>query len=198
MLMPSTVDTTIKIGMPLDEFIEAQEIQPFELIDGERIDRMPNFFGHSWYIRWLFLLLYRFTTENQLGEIFQETMYAQHEGKKWIKGSRIPDLMFYGVGKIEAFKQEHEDWRTIPLFIPPLLTIEVISPSERYTDIVKKVNADLANGVKLIWAIDIESQTVTVYYAGHITILNNEDTLDGNDILPEFQLMLRDLFAAEA
>lgn len=188
---------TIQIGMPLDEFLEAQEIQPFELINGERLDRMPNVFGHSWYIRWLFLLLYRFTTEHQLGEVFQETTYAQIEGKRWVKGSRIPDLMFYSVGHIEAFKRENDDWRKIPLFIPPILTIEVISPSERYTDIIKKVNADLANGVKLIWAVDIESQTVTVYHAGKITILNTADTLEGEEILPNFKLALHDLFTAE-
>lgn len=188
---------TLQIGMPLEEFLEAQEIQPFELIDGARIDRMPNVFGHSWYIRWLFLVLYKFTAENKLGEVFQETTYAQHEGKKWVTGARIPDLMFYSAGHIEAFKQEYDDWRKIPLFIAPVLTIEVISPTERYSDIIKKVNADLANGVKLIWAIDVESQTVTVYHAEQITILNIEDTLDGKDILPSFELALRDLFAAE-
>ncbi len=36
-----------KIGMPLDEFMEAVKAQPFELINGKQIRKLPDVFGHS-------------------------------------------------------------------------------------------------------------------------------------------------------
>ncbi len=185
---------TTQIGMPLDEFLEAQEDQPFELLDGERLDKIPNVFGHTWYIRFLFLALFKHASEHQLGEVFSESTYAQMIGKNWVRGSRIPDIVFYSHQRIEAFKQENPDWRKRPLDTAPDLTIEVLSPTERVSDVTKKVRVDMAQGVRLTWAIDIENETATVYYQGKITMFGLEGALSGEDILPNFRLPLAEMF----
>jgi len=40
--------TQEKIGMPLDEFLELGNENPFEIINGERIPKLPNLAGHSY------------------------------------------------------------------------------------------------------------------------------------------------------
>jgi hypothetical protein len=44
-----------RVGMPLDEFLELNHEQPFELIDGERIPLMPTVAAHSATLHALFL-----------------------------------------------------------------------------------------------------------------------------------------------
>ncbi len=190
-----TIQVPEQIGMPLDEFIEEQEKQPFELIDGERIFKMSTFWKHSWLIRYLFRLMDAFVLQNDLGEIFQETTYAQMIGKTWVKGSRIPDVMFFASNRVEDFLRSVNDEEQVPFAIAPDLTIEVLSPSELATDINKKVTIDLQSGVRLIWVIDPIQQKVMEYYDGNIKRFTASDILDGKDVLTGFTLSLADLFA---
>lgn len=133
----SEQDARAQLGMSLEDFLDAQESQPFELLDGERIDKMPNVFGHTWYIRFLFRLLDVYVLQHNLGEVFVESTYVQLTGPNWMKGSRIPDIVFYSHERIAAFKAETADWRVRPLHIAPDLTIEVVWPTERATNITK-------------------------------------------------------------
>lgn len=187
--------TTARIGMPLDEFNRLQAEQPFELLHGERIDRMPNPWIHSWIIRLLFRVLDRWCTEHQLGEVFQETTYATVEGSAWVKGSRIPDLMVFAPDRVQAYLESIERAPNMPFAIAPDLTIEVLSASETATEINKKVTVDLEQGVRLIWIVDPMQQTVHEYSGDQVRRLLAEDHLDGRDVLPGFRLALADLFA---
>jgi Uma2 family endonuclease len=54
----------------------------------------------------------------------------------------------------------------------------------------------IAAGVRLVWLIDPVARTVTVFTAlDQATVLSEEDTLDGGDVLPGYALRLRDLFS---
>jgi Uma2 family endonuclease len=53
-----------------------------------------------------------------------------------------------------------------------------------------------AAGVHLVWEIDPDARTVSVYTSPTaIVILTVADTLDGGAVLPGFTLAVRDLFA---
>ncbi len=72
---------------------------------------------------------------------------------------------------------------------------EVISPHDRSSDVQQKVNDYLAAGVCLIWLVDPQTQTVTVYQSRKkVHILLIDDALDGADVLSGFTLPLTDLF----
>lgn len=187
-------EVTTQVGMSLEVFLDAQEDQPFEILEGERVDRMPNVFGHTWYIRLLFLTLYQYATQHDLGEVFTESTYAQIVDGAWVKGSRIPDIVFYSRERIETFKAENPDWRKRPLHIAPDLTIEVIPPTERAIHVTQKIRVDMANGVRMVWAVDIENEVVTVYEGENGRILAGDSVLEGKDVLPDFRLPLAELF----
>jgi Uma2 family endonuclease len=46
---------------------------------------------------------------------------------------------------------------------PPLAVVEIISPDDRHSDLVRKLDEYAAWGVSHIWVIDPELETLTVY-----------------------------------
>ena len=82
--------------------------------------------------------------------------------------------------------------------IAPDFVIELVSPSDlknqRYEDLQAKMQEYLDNGVKLGWLIEPEAKTVEIYRVGkQVEILNNPQTLSGEDVLPGFVLDLSDI-----
>jgi Uma2 family endonuclease len=185
-----------KIGMPLKEFMRLQEEQPFELLLGERIDKMPSPLIHSLIIRFLFLRLNAFAVQHGLGEVFQETTYAElRDHQSWVEGSRTPDVMFLSRERVRQHASRPGFSLLLPFGIAPDLTVEVLSPSEKAVDINRKVRVDQGLGVRLIWIADPFQKTVTEYaLSGAIKQLGLEDALEGADVLPGFKLPLAELF----
>ena len=73
----------------------------------------------------------------------------------------------------------------------PDLAVEVLSPSDRYAAVARKVRQYLATGVRLVWVIDPEERTVTIHRAnGDVEILGEDGVLDGEDVVPGFRLPL--------
>lgn len=81
--------------------------------------------------------------------------------------------------------------------IPPDLAVEVVSPTDSYVDIARKVRTYLRYGTRLVWVVEPETQTVTVHSSdGSQTTLDIDGTLDGGDVLPGFTLPIRSIFPA--
>jgi len=77
----------------------------------------------------------------------------------------------------------------------PDLAVEVCSPSDRRKKVLEKVEDYLAAGTRLVWVVDIDQQTVTQYRPGSPPIVMGTDkTLDGEDVVPGFQLPITSLF----
>jgi Uma2 family endonuclease len=78
--------------------------------------------------------------------------------------------------------------------VAPDLAIEVISPTDKTKDVLKKVTRYVENGTT-VWLVDVVSQTVTVYSADKpIRTYTAQDTLDGGDVLMGFTLALATVF----
>lgn len=78
---------------------------------------------------------------------------------------------------------------------PPDIAVEVLSASDRRGDIEQKIALYHEANVPLLWVIDPEARTATVYQPHHPPVLLREDdTLDGGDVLPGFTLPLTELF----
>ena len=188
----------IREGMAMDDFIEAINDQPFELINGERIDKMPGISGHSEIIHLLFLLLHAFCKEHNLGIVRMETTFVlpDHYDANWVTGSRVPDLMFIAADRFSEYTASDEDWRDKPLLIVPDLVVEVLSPNDSYTAVDEKVDAYRQDGVRLIWLVDPQRKKVTVHRLANIQpeIKTQDTTLSGEDVLPDFAVPLTDIF----
>lgn len=77
----------------------------------------------------------------------------------------------------------------------PDLLVEVLSPSDRYRKVARKVREYLAAGARLVWIIDPEERSAVVYRAdGSQTDYDADGILDGEDVLPGFTLNLAEIW----
>ncbi len=91
-----------------------------------------------------------------------------------------------------------QEKRGFPPLVPDFV-IELVSPSDlknqRYEDLQAKMQEYLNNGVKLGWLIEPSGKTVEIYRSQQqVEILNNPQTLSGEDVLPGFTLDLSEIF----
>lgn len=181
--------------MSLNDFIAAYGQEPFEYVDGEQVVLAPQVTRSSRNAGFIFRHLANFVDNNQLGEVFIEAPFVLLDASNWVRGSRTPDVMFYSQAQLDVIQQDPE-WEDKPLIGAPLLAIEVVSPTDAYSQVVKKVAGYLEDGVQLVWVVEPKQQTVTVHAAdsnlqAKLTIA---DTLDGGEVLPGFSLPLSELF----
>ncbi len=78
----------------------------------------------------------------------------------------------------------------------PDLAVEVISPSNEAADIRLKIWQLLDAGTTLIWIVYPELQIVDVHTRDSVATLNAADTLSGGDVLPGFEIPVREIFPA--
>ena len=81
--------------------------------------------------------------------------------------------------------------------IIPDLVVEVVSPSDRASEVTKKALVWLRAGVRLVWVIDPEAEVVTIHRDGDVIgLLQGPDAmLSGEDVLPGFTARIADIFA---
>jgi Uma2 family endonuclease len=62
------------------------------------------------------------------------------------------------------------------------------------TDLREKMQEYMENGTRLGWLIDPKNKRVEIYRAGRdVEIIQNPETLSGEDVLPGFVLDLKDI-----
>lgn len=105
---------------------------------------------------------------------------------------RIPDVSFirwerFPGGRLPA----------TPVFaVVPDLAVEVLSEGNTPAEMERKLRDYFQAGVRLVWYVDPQSRSVHVYTAPDRSSRVHEDQmLDGDEVLPGFQLSLHELFA---
>lgn len=182
----------------ISEFMTLYQEQPFEIIDGQRVDLPPTVFGHSNIAVNLLLGLNLFTLPAMLGKAFMETtiIATDPDDPEMVRGSRVPDVMYISTERLNQYKATHPDWETKPLVLVPDLAVEIVWPNARYSDIVKRVNDYLDEGVQLVWVIDADEMTVTVCTArsGARQVLHRNAMLTGEHVIPGFEIAVAAIF----
>jgi Uma2 family endonuclease len=105
---------------------------------------------------------------------------------------REPDVAFIAADRLQPEGFGRGFWPGAPD-----LAVEILSPSNRATEIQAKVLEYLDAGTRMVWVIDPQSGTATAYRSREdIRLLGPGDALDGADVLPGFRLPLSELFAS--
>lgn len=101
-----------------------------------------------------------------------------------------PDVAFVRSDRLPP----RDQWSRF-LELAPDLVVEVVSPSDRWTEINDKVMEYLRHGVALVWVVDPKRQQIVVYTADRgPRVVTIEDQLDGGDVLPEFRMAVAEIF----
>jgi Uma2 family endonuclease len=78
----------------------------------------------------------------------------------------------------------------------PDLAIEVLSPSNRMSEIWQRVADYLDAGSRLVWVVDPYTQAAVVLRpSGLPSLVSGDDALDGENVIPGFLLPLADVFS---
>lgn len=79
---------------------------------------------------------------------------------------------------------------------PPLLAVELLSPSDKQEEIYEKVKEYLRCGVPQVWIIDPFFQTLSVHRPGEEPLLFNiRQEFSADPILPGLSVKVADIFA---
>jgi Uma2 family endonuclease len=79
--------------------------------------------------------------------------------------------------------------------LAPDLLAEILSPDDRLAEILAKVAEWLAAGAHLVWLVDTERREIRIYRQdGSLSVLQENDSLSGEDVLQGFVCPLRQVF----
>lgn len=159
-----------------------------ELVRGEVVE-MPRPSALHGKIQFrLATWLGRFLMENPLGEGFTESGFTVERGPDVVRG---PDVSFVSAERLEG-KAPDQTY----LEGAPDLAVEIVSPNDKVVDLDEKIAEYFAAGARAVWVVNPTTERVVAHTSAKLArIYTAEDTLDGGEILPGFELPLAQLFA---
>jgi Uma2 family endonuclease len=173
-----------------EELLQHPEWGPCELIRGKVVPVCRPNYMHGVLMSEMGGELRAFVKKRKLGDVVvgDSGVYLER-GPDTVRG---PDVYF-----ISAKRKPEKQDRAGYLKVAPELCVEIVSPSDKWSDIKGKVDQFLAFGVKLVWVIDPKTRSAHVYRAGgSVVAIGPGGVLSGEQILPGFELPLKELFAA--
>ena len=160
----------------------------YELVEGELRKMPPPGRRHARIVAKLINALEQYMHTQPLGEVYADFGYLLAEQPDTVLA---PDLSFLRQERLAEADPDRPYWVGAPD-----LAVEVVSPSDRYSEVNEKVARWLAAGTQLVGIIDPRRQQIAVHQAPTtVTNLTVADTLDGGNVLPGGTLPVRDIFA---
>ena len=156
-----------------------------ELVRGEIVTMPPPGGLHGACCPKIDRRLGNFIEGNNLGTVFaNDTGFIIERNPDTVRG---PDISLWSRERLPEVPEGYIE-------IPPDLAVEVISPRDHYSRIQNKVRHHLNHGVRLLWVVDPQDRSVTVYHPSRqATILEENETITGEDVLPGFSCRVADL-----
>lgn len=188
--------TTIRLPaglMTAEEFCEfvhrpENDGRYFELDEGRVIELPPPQVPHGFYAQNIGALLWIYARQRNRGYVCSnDSGVVLGRAPDTVRG---PDVMLFDDGKSAA-----EIAATGYAEDPPVLAVEVLSPSDRPGRVARKVSQYLRAGVRLVWVVDPEIREVTVHRANaEPQLLDVDAVLSGGDELPGFGCRVGEFF----
>ena len=156
----------------------------FELIEGVLTEMPGPNLNHGLITTKLVLAIGTYLSDKAIGQVLTNLAFLLND-----KSAPIPDVAFVEAERLKAASRE------MVFEGAPDLAIEVMSPTDKWSEVSKKVHVYQQNGTRLVWVIDPFDQGVTVYHHERPRrLLLVDDKLDGEDIIPGFTLEIKTLF----
>lgn len=160
----------------------------YELSKGELVPMSPVGVRHGAVVSNLNRMLGDYVKQKGLGLVGPEIGFRLERNPDTL---RAPDVAFISRKRYEekGIPDKFADF-------PPDLAVEVLSPEDTVSEILRKVEEYLAAGVPLVWIVDPATQTVTVYRSlQDVKVLTADQELDASPVLPDFRVTIAEMFA---
>jgi Uma2 family endonuclease len=156
----------------------------YELVEGELVEMGQPGDKHGRISKRLDKVLTNYVDEKNLGLVYGPTGFRLAP-----RTVRAPDLAFVQTERVPPETDGAVE-------VPPDLAVEVISPNDKWSEIVAKVREYQTAGVGLIWLIDPYTPSVMIYHQNDVlhTIVGIEAELSGEEVVPGFKIAVNKLF----
>ncbi len=127
--------------------------------------------------------------EKESGEVFDSSAGFRLPITNSVKS---PDVAFILNSKLEKLSEKDAEgfYKIAPDFV-----IELRSDSDSLKELIDKMLEYIENGVRLGWLIDTKGEKVYIYRLnGRHTTQTFDEKLSGEDVLPKFELEIRQLW----
>ena len=159
----------------------------YELVKGELREMPPSGFEHGVTVVDVSTPLDNFVREHNLGVVTgAETGFRLQSNPDTVRGA---DVAFVSTARLPQGRMRG--------YFPgaPDLAVEVVSPGDTVQEVDEKVTEWLEGGARLVWIVRPSRRTVEVHRAdGTGSLLNVNDELNGEDVVPGFVLPVARIF----
>lgn len=176
-------------ALTLADFIALPEEELFrvELAAGRLAREPAPGFRHGLVASRLVRLLWKAVGESDRGRVFTDMGFQLAADPPTV---RVPDVAFVSAATLA--ERQHDD---VFFAAGPELAVEVLSPSNSASETQRKAFEYLDAGAHLVWVVDPDTRTVTVYRArDDIRVLVDGEVLDGSAALDGLKVAVADLF----
>ncbi|MCH8828559.1 MAG: Uma2 family endonuclease [Planctomycetes bacterium] len=163
--------------------------RPTELVSGEIVEMNQPGFRHGVVCGVISRMLGDFCNDHSLGRVTTNDsgILTQREPDS-VRGA---DVAFYSYQRLPR-DQTPVGYPTVS----PELVFEVLSPDDRWPNVLAKVAEYLSAGVEVVVIVDPESESAHVYSASPPpTTLEKTDRLEVPNVLPGFSVAIGDLLS---
>lgn len=182
----ATVETTPMTAEEFYEWVHRPENRDrfFELDQGEIVETPPPGMRHGVICGNVSRILGNYAVKSGRGVVCtNDTGIIVENDPDTVRG---PDVSFYASGVPVS-----QGYSTVP----PLLVVEVMSPTDRMHQILRRIRQLLVLGVKAVWVIDPQTRNVSIHRSGRdVELLSEGQELSADDVLPGCTFPVTDLF----
>ncbi len=167
----------------------AGRLGPCELVRGEVVNLSPGGPEHSQISGAVVGLLSAWARASKLGRVWtNEAGLIVQRQPDTVRGV---DALYYSYERLPR-NAAREPFSAVP----PDLAVEILGKGQGWREILEKVGEFLRIGVDLVWIVDAKTQRVHVYRPdAEPVVLDGEDALMDDAVLPGFRCTVADLFA---
>ncbi len=154
----------------------------YELVNGE-VKEVPAGIRHDAIVMRLGVALYPHIHE-------QGVLCGSSAGYRLASGNvRSPDVSFIRKERLPEGK--------LPIGFgefAPDLAIEVLSPTEDASELLRKIAEYFESGAQQVWVVDPDARRVTIYRSPvDVQTFSGDDVIEGNELFPEFRCSVNEL-----
>lgn len=156
----------------------------FELVQGELVPMSPVGGQHGYLVIRLGSRLENFVEKHKIGWVGTETGFVLSHNPDVVRASDIHFLTNKRERPRSGFYEGAPD-----------LAAEILSPSDKASEVLGKVKEYLSAGTRLVWVLDPQGKTVMAYLpSGNAHLYSGDQQVSGEEVLPGFSFRCGDLF----